>query len=140
MLAASLTPVSDQTIDTRPKVVDIRHLVGDTLSIKITVPAGWVDGRDWSGQVRDSIEATVPGAQFTVTPDGVTPDVYYAVLASEDTRTLAAGWTPPPVRTGRTRNVAYEGVYDIQVSNAGSDPVNTVVRGELVLEWDVTRA
>lgn len=129
-------------LDVRPQSVDVLGYAGDTLTIQITAPAALVDGQTWSAEVRSSESATTVDATFDVIPPTVSDGPAYIVLDAADTRRLAGTGVLRRIRTreGTTQEVIrYKGVWDCQVSNAGADPVRTLVKGTLVIDQDVTR-
>lgn len=125
---------------TIPKVVDVRHLAGDTLTLRVLLPVGFDDGLEWHAQVRSAKGSSVVDAEFDILTDP-DPQVRYLVLASAETRRLAdSGVSVVDNRTGRTRSMVYSGHWDVQVSGPGGvDPVTTLAGGALILELDVTR-
>ena len=129
------------TIDTTPQWVDIKHLVGDTLTIEVTAPASITDGKVWEAQIRSTRDAAVVDASFTITPPAVSGGPAYLELSAATTRALASLGTFLREMKG-TRAVSiqrYTGEFDVQLSVAGSDPVTTLVQGSLTLDLDVTR-
>lgn len=109
--------------DTRPTEVNIDHYAGDTLVIRVNVAADVVAGRTWKAQVRTKRTDTAAAAEFVVLPD---TDGCTIQLESAYCQSLA--------ETG-----IYRGYWDVQVSNAGSDPVTTFAGGALKIHTDVTR-
>jgi hypothetical protein len=110
--------------DTRPTVVDIDHYAGDTLSIRVTVPADVVAGRQWRAQVRTKRTDPIFAAEFICTPDA---DGATIMLSSAACKRLAA-------------EGVYKGFWDVQVAEPGDlDPVTTVASGQLNIHPDVTR-
>ena len=110
--------------DTRPTPVNIDHYAGDTLVIRINVAALVVDGRTWKAQARATRTATTAAAEFDVFPDATGCTIQ---LQSADCQALAASGV-------------WKGYWDVQVSDAGSDPVTTFAGGALNIPPDVTRA
>jgi hypothetical protein len=129
-------------ISTIPDEVDIIHLAGDTLTISITAPSAVVDGKQWDGQVRSARDASTVDATFTITPPAVADGPAFAVLSAADSRALGDLGTYVEVPTGLNglrSLIRYIGVWDVQVSDAGGDPVTTLAHGLLTIEQDVTR-
>jgi len=115
------------TLTTVPDTVDIVHYGGDTLSIGVTAPAGFVAGRVWSAQVRDTRDAASAVADFTIVP-GATEDQVTLLLPADTCRTLAAA-------------LESSYVWDVQVAPAGGgDPTQTLAQGAFKVTLDVTRA
>jgi len=136
------------TIDTRPQVVNINHLSGNTLTIKVRTPVLYAAGLVWSAQVRSSSTSTVVDATFTITTGASTDPqeaVHYVSLSSSQTMHLCEdlGSTITVREKGSTKENTikrYVGRYDIQISGVnGADPVITVGTGELLIDLDVTR-
>lgn len=113
-----------------PKVVDFVIYAGDTLTFTVTAPASLTDGRDWNAQVKLSTDSSVPDATFAITPPASSGGPAYLTLTSASTTALGALAKP---------GKQYSGVWDCQISAAGSDPVTTLVRGGLIVQRDVTR-
>lgn len=112
------------SFDTRPKPVDIDHLAGDTLAIRVNASAEFVAGRTWRAQARKNRTDAVAAATFVCYPD---TDGCLVVLESADNKSLAA-------------DGVWRGFWDVQLAEAdGSDPVNTLAGGKLNLHPDVTR-
>lgn len=109
--------------DTRPTEVNVDHYGGDTLSLYVRVDAAIVAGREWNAQVRTARTSQTIAAVFTVLPDAGGATIQ---LASDDCKRLSA-------------RGLFTGVWDVQLSNAGSDPVTTLAQGELRIHPDVTR-
>lgn len=129
-------------ISTEPQVVNIKHYGGDTLTVKITVPAGYADGLDWDAQVRSVRNAATVDATFLIQQPAAPGDPgYITLLAAECARLIGMGTTRKErAPDGSLRSIqSYAGVYDCQVSDAGLDPVKTLVQGDLLLSMDVTR-
>lgn len=110
-------------LETIPNEVNIDHYGGDTLVLHIKIDPAVVSGRDWNGQVRSvrahpKIEAEF---KFIDTATGVD-----AVLESADVQRLSS-------------RGPFSGVWDIQLSFAGDDPVTTIAQGSLKIMPDVTR-
>ena len=130
------------TLDTTPAVVDVTHYGGDTLTIEMTVPAAVTAASpDWSAQLRQARDSPSIDAEFTIIPPEVPGGLAYLVLDSATTSALVAGGAiVTRRREGRAVTVVqYTGLYDCQVSDAGSDPVRTLIQGLLTIEMDVTR-
>lgn len=115
-------------IKTVPETVDIDHYAGDTLTIDVSFPQGFVAGRVWSAHVRDTRDAVSQVAEFTVVPGATEDDPVQLVLPSSVCRTLATDLTA-------------QYVWDVQVAPAGGgDPTQTIAQGALKISLDVTRA
>lgn len=134
-----------ETIDTRPKEVDIFHYAGDTLLFTVTPPAGFVDGYQWNGQIRKTREATSPiDAVFQITPPPEPGAKALVILKAEDCARLAGTGVLVRRRTpsgNSSSMLSYTGVWDVQVKPPGAvaDPVITLVHGAITLDLDVTR-
>lgn len=125
------------TIDTRPEVVDVFAYAGDTLTINVTVPAGYADGLEWSAQVRSDRNSSVVDAQFSIVAAG-TPDQWTLTLSAEDSRALGLKGTE--VTEYRKTIRRYVGAWDVQIAGpGGTDPVRTLAQGDLTLDLDVTK-
>jgi hypothetical protein len=129
-------------LSTVPQVVNLTGYGGDTLTVKIVVPAGVADGAQWDAQVRASRTSEVITSTFTVIEPATPGDPGWITLPSEETARLTG--TAPVVQVrgldGSLRAVQkFVGVWDCQVSNAGDDPVRTLVQGTITFETDVTR-
>lgn len=129
------------TSSSEPDVVDLRGYGGDTLTRRIEVltdPAGFIAGRVWSAQVRESWNSTDVDAEFTVTADATGATI---MLPAEDTAALlglSAARSTPAVRA--VLGDKYSGVWDVQLAPpAGGDPTTTVCRGTVTILGDVTR-
>lgn len=137
------------TIDTRPEVVNIYSVSGNTLTIKVRTPVLYTVGMEWTAQVRSTSNAATVDAEFVVTP-GTSPDpqeaVTYLSLSSSVTAHLCHDHgvltkVRPKGSTVENTIMRYTGQYDIQLSGpGGTDPVITVGSGELIIDLDVTRA
>lgn len=136
------------TIDTRPQVVNINHLSGNTLTIKVRTPVLYAVGLEWSAQVRSLSTSTTADADFTITTGTSTdPEVaiHYVSLSSSQTTHLCEdlGTLITVREKGSTKENTikrYIGRYDIQVAGIGGvDPVITLGTGELLIDLDVTR-
>lgn len=115
-------------IKTIPETVDIDHYGGDTLSLGVSFPAGFVSGRVWTAEVRDTRDAANVVASFTVIPGATEDDPITLMLPAATCRTLAADLTS-------------NYVWDCQVAPAGGgDPTQTIAQGALKISLDVTRA
>lgn len=111
-----------------PQVVNLTTYAGDTLEVELKVPTGYIAGREWSAQVRDTRTGSV-AATFTATPGGTEDDPVLLSLSGAETAALITG--------GATK---YEGVWDVQLAPAGGgDPTVSVVQGTFVVALDVTR-
>lgn len=124
-------------LDVRPEVVDVFGYGGDTLTLEVEAADALVSGKTWSAQVRTATDATMIMASFDVTPPSEPDGPAFLELDSETTRALAnAG----KVVTEKGRKVKrWSGVWDVQVSLNGDDPVRTLARGALNVDLDVTR-
>jgi hypothetical protein len=129
-------------IDLRPKVMNLLCYSGDTVAFTVTIPWANAAGKEWQAQVRSARDASEPDAEFTIVPPGGDGDPAIVTLASEDTKRLA-GQAPVVRAMSAAGSLAemrvYSGVYDVQISDGGSDPVNTLLQGSLTIELDVTR-
>ena len=131
------------TLDVRPKIVDVFGYAGDTLTVGVIAPESLVAGKQWDAQVRLTPNDTEVQATFEIVPPVSPGGIATVTLPSEVTRALAqAGTTVMKKKIGtRSINVqVFEGVWDCQVSNAGDDPIRTLVRGAVMIELDITRA
>lgn len=124
-------------LDVVPDTVDIRAYAGDTLTIRVTAPDALVGGLDWLAQVRTTDTDTTVAATFDITPPAVPDGPAYLVLPAATTR-LLAGTLGRELPTTRSI-IRFTGVWDVQVSDAGSDPVTTLARGQLTIDMDVSR-
>lgn len=115
-------------VSTVPARYDITCYGGDTLRLEVILAAGYADGFDWNAQVRQSRAADVMAAVFTITEPTAPGEPAYLML-------------PGAVTLGLTEDGdrRFEGFWDVQVSDAGSDPVTTLVQGAFRVEADVTR-
>lgn len=136
------------TLDTRPQIVDITCLGGDTLTIIVNAPFALTQGKEWLAQVRLSRDAPTVDATFTITPSTADGTPSYVMLPAADTARLAGTGVVVSREIknlmGRVSRLAsiqqYVGVYDVQISAAGgADPVNTLAQGTLTIEMDVSR-
>jgi hypothetical protein len=125
-----------QVLSTIPDAVDIHHYGGDTLPVLITCPASYVAGRDWNAQVRSTRDAVAVDATFVVTPGGV--DETYLTLPGAIVAELLAT-KGVQVRVDGKLVLRYTGVWDVQVSDGGLDPISTLAHGVLLIDQDVTR-
>lgn len=135
-------------IDTRPQVVNINHLSGNTLTIKVKTPVLYGAGLVWTAQVRRTSNADLVDATFSVAA-GTSPDpeeaVHYLSLSSATTAHLCQDFgvlTTVRDKGSVAENTIkrYTGRYDIQISGPnGTDPVITLGTGELLIDLDVTR-
>lgn len=130
-------------IDTTPPFKSIQHYAGDTLTLKVTVPAGFADGYVWTAQLRkDRATGTPVDAVFIITQPATPGDPGYVTLRAEDCQRLARSGVVKTKRDTRGIRtvVSYTGEFDVQVAPpAAADPVTTLVQGSLSLELDVTR-
>jgi hypothetical protein len=128
-------------IDLRPKVMNILCYAGDTVVFAVKIPWATAVGKAWKGQVRLVRDAAEPDAEFIITPPAADGDAAYVMMPAADTKRLAG--QAPVVRAMNAGSLAemrvYSGVYDVQISDAGSDPVNTLVQGAFTVELDVSR-
>jgi hypothetical protein len=132
------------TIDTRPAVVDIVHYAGDTLTIRLSAPASITDGMAWKAEVRATRDSGTPDAVFTITAPETSGGDAFLELSAADTKALVSGSAMTTVRTMTAPSQLsmiqkYVGVWDVQVSAAGLDPVRTLAHGSLTIELDVTQ-
>lgn len=129
-------------IDLRPKVMNLLAYAGDTVAFTVTIPWANAAGKDWKAQVRRTRDQAEPDAEFIITPPAGDGDPAYVLLAAIDTKRLA-GQAPAVRAMSAAGSLAemrvYSGVYDVQISDGGSDPVNTLVQGSLTIELDVSR-
>lgn len=130
-------------IDSTPDVHDITHYAGDTLTLAITVPAGFADGYTWKAVLKANRETGTPvDATFDIVLPVVPGDPGFVTLtAAECTRLARMGTVQKSKRRGvHSQVMAYNGEYDIQLSPPlpALDPVTTIVQGGLTLELDVT--
>ena len=130
-------------LDTRPKIQDVNHYGGDTLSIKVTVPPELTDAMPtWNAQIKLTRDSEVVDATFDIITPTVSGGPAYLILPGAICAALVAGTPAATVRNpdGTTRTVSiYKGVYDCQLSALGLDPIRTVVQGSLTIDPDVTR-
>lgn len=125
-----------------PETHDIAAYAGDTYTLEIRAEAAVTDGKDWAAEVRTSKDSPVVDATFQITVPTVSGGPAYITLLAADTARLAGGAPVVQKRdvNGSVRAVQqYSGVFDCQVSLAGSDPVRTLVKGTITVELDVTR-
>ena len=134
------------TIDTRPQTVDISHYAGDTLTIQVLVSDGLAEGKVWKAQVKRDRESGIVDAEFAVIPIPGGADL---VLSAEDSRALTqiagalmAGRSLRGVSAQFSAPVVekYSGVWDVEISDDGADPVITLAQGSLTIDMDVTRS
>lgn len=126
-----------QTLSTVPMVVDVHHYSGDTLYLRVEVDAVAVGGRDWDAQVRRDRTAGDVDAIFEIVP-GETDDVIFLMLPGDVVTGLVDAWGSP-VRVKGKQMIRYTGVWDVQVSDGGRDPITTLAQGALLIDIDVTR-
>jgi hypothetical protein len=123
--------------------VDLEGWAGDTLTRAITVPAGFIQGRVFTAQVRSAADASIIDATFTVIPPvGDTGLPAYLTLSSATTAGLVTGGViSTRVVSGRTVTQGiYKGVWDVQLAPAGGgDPTTTLCQGKVTITGDVTR-
>jgi uncharacterized protein with LGFP repeats len=125
-----------QTLSTVPMVVNVHHYGGDTLSVRIVVNDATVAGRDWDAQIRKTQDAEEIDATFDIVPGAM--DEWFLVLPGAVVSDLLATKSTV-VRVDGKPVTRYIGVYDAQVSDAGSDPIQTFVQGTMTIDLDVTR-
>lgn len=126
-----------QTLSTVPMVVNIDHYGGDTLPVKVVVPASYVAGRTFDAQVRRTRGAEEIDATFDVAP-GDTADEWFLTLPGDVCSGLVETYGVP-VRVNGVAMTRYTGVWDCQISNNGADPIKTLIQGTLSITLDVTR-
>ena len=126
-----------QTLSTVPMVANIEHYGGDTLYVRVEVPAEFTTGKQWDAQVRRTRDAVDIDAVFDFQP-GDTPDVMFMILPADVVSGLIEDYGVE-ARVNGTMTIRYLGEYDCQISEAGQDPVTTLVQGTLTLFPDVTR-
>lgn len=130
------------TLDTRPEHVEAYAYAGDTFTITIVAPSALVSGMVWKAELRSSIDAVTVDATFDITEPTVADGPAYIVLDSATTRLLASTGVLQRVKSREGKIVEairYNGIFDCQISNAGTDPVRTLVKGTLAIDQDVTR-
>ena len=129
-------------IDLRPKVMNLLVYAGDTVVFAVIIPWATAAGKTWKGQVRLTRDAAEPDAEFVITPPAAEGGSAYVMMPAADTKRLA-GQSPVVRAMSSAGSLAemrvYAGVYDVQISDAGSDPVNTLVQGSFTVELDVSR-
>lgn len=131
------------SVSTVPTVVDIVTYAGDTFDLEIRAAAEVTDGKQWNAEIRADRDAAPVDATFAITVPTESGGPAYLRLTAADSARLARGAPVVQKRMpdGSTRAVQqYSGVYDCEVSLAGSDPVRTLVQGTIKIELDVTRA
>ena len=112
------------SFDTRPKVVDIDHYGGDTLTIRVNATEEIVDGREWMAQVRDKPRGGRVLKSFVVTED---VDGAFLQLPAADCAEL-------------TERGKFKGFWDVQLAvPVDVDPTVTLARGYLNIDTDVTQ-
>lgn len=126
-----------QTLSTIPTVVDVAHYGGDTLYLRVEVDADVVAGRDWDAQVRRSRESDEIDAIFAIV-EGSHAGETYLMLPGEVVTALVTAWGTE-VRVQGKKTMRYVGVWDVQVSAGGTDPITTLAQGALTIDLDVTR-
>ena len=125
----SVTPMAvaatgDQSINYRPKIVDIYGYAGDTLTLRITVTdPSLVDDGEWAAQVRQKRAQEPVSATFVIT------------MESETVALL----TLPAATTAALQG--FKGQWDCQVTQPATptDVVRTLVQGAISFDPDVTR-
>ena len=134
------------TLDTRPMVVDVHHYAGDTLRLHISVEDDLSDGMVWRAQIKRNRTA-LPDAEFTITP--YTGGAELLLTAAESERLAAIGVLAAsgghPLRGSESivamasdADLTYSGQWDVEISNAGSDPITTLAQGAFTIDTDVT--
>lgn len=131
--------------DATPQRENFAAYAGDTFTLEVVAPAELVDGLDWAAQVRATREAPgPPDAVFDIIEPTEPGGSAYLTLPAAITRALAAE-SGRQVRVhprGAAKAIVvqrYTGEWDCQVSDAGTDPVTTLVQGTLTFDLDVTR-
>lgn len=130
------------SVSTVPTVVDIVTYAGDTFDLEVRAAAEVTDGKQWSAEIRADRASAPVDATFVITEPTEPGGSAYLRLTAADSARLARGAPVVQKRMpdGSTRAVQqYSGVYDCEVSLAGSDPVRTLVQGTIKIELDVTR-
>lgn len=115
------------TLSTVPEVVDLACYAGDTLVIAVTLEAGFADGATWSAHVRAATGDPATVAVFQVTPPPTPGEPASLMLTGAQTAALVVDV------------IRFVGVWDVQVSDAGIDPITTLARGTFTVSQDVTR-
>ena len=114
------------TLKTLPKVIDIEHYAGDTLSIRVDASLEFVAGRTWTAQARKNRRGDDSdiAAEFVCTPDDTGCTIQ--LLSANSTALAVDG--------------VWRGQWDVQLSGEdGEDPVTTLAGGKLNLHPDVTQ-
>lgn len=128
-------------LDLRPQIVDVYGYAGDTLEIHMVVSTNYIAGRTFKAQVRPSVGSAELSATFVITEPTEPNGPAILTLPSDVTRQLVqgAGQLVRVRNEGITYNVLrFTGVWDCQLSLAGSDPVRTMAKGALYVDMDVT--
>jgi hypothetical protein len=143
-------------IDLTPQVLDITAYGGDTLSLLVSFPPGYVAGRIWSAQIRSVKTDLNTDAVFQVNLGATANDPVTLVLSSAATRALVTEAAEAQMMAATTRSAptrravapfavgdpitTYSGSWDCQLAPVGGgDPTTTVVRGSIKIVLDVTR-
>jgi hypothetical protein len=129
------------TLDTRPESVDVLAYAGDTLELTVVAPGSLVTGKTWKADVKATTDAVAIDASWDITPPVANGGPAFITLDSATTRLLASMGTQTRAknRAGKVVDVIrYTGVFDVQISLAGSDPVRTLLKGTLAIDQDVT--
>ena len=110
-------------LSTMPQEVNIEHYSQDTLVIHVKIDDEVIGGRVFNAHVRSQRTSRKIDAEFDVILTATGADL---VLTGDQQTKL----------TGRG---VYEGFWDVQLSDAGEDPITTLAQGSLTLNPDVTR-
>lgn len=136
-------------LSTLPQIANVKHYAGDTLTIKVTAPAALTDGKTWKAVIKNAVSDTEIDASFQITPPAVSGGPAYLTLRAADSKALVTGQpvvmkVPESTRLSQMASATpmavqqYTGVWDCQISLAGSDPVRTLCKGTFLVEMDVT--
>ena len=110
-------------LSTMPAEVNIEHYAQDTLVIHIKIDDEVIAGRVFNAHVRSQRTSRKVDAEFDVFLTATGADL---VLTAEASAPL-------------TKRGVYDGFWDVQLSDAGEDPITTLGQGSLTLNPDVTR-